>query len=287
MRKWLVLLLLVTPALAHDDHGTFETGDEAHGLIEHTRLVSTELGANGSANWTLAYQGGPLDAGWRWLLRADVIGAVRVDIFLDERHLTTWNWATGPHIDERILPREGLIDLYVTNLQEDNSTFTFYFDQTCECLGKVIPLNSGPVWFNPHAETGETVRVNFTIIPTSAIALPPSTLPDTLKARATYYRIDEFGGRVDEVRVRADMHPKNDTACHEAGIRWNGCIEIEFTALYDGPQLVWFDVIHDGDTSWDMAIQPIVEVEAPSQSTPMPWYAGLALLGVALYRRAK
>ncbi len=290
-RSFLVLLLvLLAPlAVAHEDveHGEADVvGFLPPGQdLNHIRSAEVTLAPGESGNYTLSFSGSPFKAGWHWLVRADVEGAVGMDIFLDERFLSRQNFGEGSHVRTETLPFQGKMRLELRNLQEENSTIRFYYDQTCECLYKRVPLQSGPVWFNVPAQEGQQVSWQFTLQPTQTGATDqPAPRNVSITARHLTVDDDPLGGFTAQESTSVVLS-MDDPICREPATRWNGCVFFDFTAAADGDQLVWFEVSHDGDPGWTYMIQPLVEVTDPVQNTPLPW--GLGLLAIAFaYRRA-
>ncbi len=290
--RWLLLAVLLLPLAAA--HGDVEHGEpDVKGFLppgtdlNHIQAAEVTLAPGERGNYTLSFSGAPFKAGWHWLIRADVDeGGVGIDIFQDERLLARHNLGEGSHVRTQELPFQATMRLELRNVAEGNTTVRFYYDQTCECQFKRVPLQNGPVWFNIHAEEGQRVSWQFTLQPAQLNTKTNAPVPQNVTVRARHMVVDDdpLGGYVPGATTR-EILSIDDPQCRTAAA-WNGCIELDFTATQTGQQLVWFDVSHEGDPSWTYMILPVVEVTDPVQTTPMPW--GLALLGLAFaYRRAK
>lgn len=290
--RWLLLVILLMPMVsAHGDadHGQADVvGFLVPGRdLNHIQSAEVTLAPGESGNYSLSFSGGPFKAGWHWLLRMDVEeGSVRVRPFVAEQPLGTYHWGEGAHVQTAVLPVEGTMRLSLSNTADSNTTVRLYYDQSCECQYKRVPLRNGPVWFNIYAEEGQRVSWDFTLQPIQLGAKPDVPIPATVDVGATHMAVDKTDlllsyNTLERTRVTLNA---TDAQCRQ-GVQWNGCFTLEFIATETGQQLVWFDVAHQGDASWTYMILPLADVSDPEQGMPTPWFLVLAALALA-YRRA-
>ncbi len=290
--RWLLLALLMLPmAAAHGDnaHGGADVIGFIDEDLDHIRLAEFTLAPGEVGNYTLSFSGAPFKAGWHWLLRGNVDeGILRVEPIMGERLLARYHWGVGPHLETALLPVDDKIQLRLTNVGDGNATMQFYYDQTCECQYKRVPLPNGPVWFNIDAEAGQRVSWQFTLQPAQLGVKTNASIPSEVEVRATHMVVDPDDILLAYLTKEStrEVLSIDDPMCRAAA-RWNGCVTLEFVAEESGRQLVWFDITHRGDPSWTYMILPEVEVEETAQTTPMPVVALLAALLGAVYVRRR
>ncbi len=270
--RWLSLLLLLPLVAAHGEH-------DDGGNLQHIQREDLVLEPGRNAIYSLDFAGQPFTGGWEWLIRADVDGDVGVRLTQLGQTVDQWEWGTGSHTETTTIPDNGTLLLEFSNDGSRNATVAFYYDQTCRCLFKLVPLAQGPVWFNIDAEKGDRVSFNYTVF-TQPIG-PDGPTPTTVTVRATHVTLHPW-------REHASVEHSftvGEAPCH-GGARWNACFDVAFTAKESGMQTIWFELEHDGGAGWAMAIRPLSErtpqEEAPGMALPML----LLALVVAVQRRA-
>lgn len=152
----LALALLLGPV-------TSPTG--AHEGLEHLDLEHRTLPPGGSSGADLSFRSRHLQAGWLFVVNGRVAngtGPVDVELVLRGDPVRTWSWTAGPwYADTAILPETADYNLTFRNPSSEVVEVEFFFDQSCECLGKLIPAPGGVVIFQADLSAGERMRVTF------------------------------------------------------------------------------------------------------------------------------
>ncbi len=273
MRILLALLLLAIPVTAHGVEGDY---------LDHITADEIKLAPGESVERVLAFEGGDFSADWWMLIRADVTEQTRIDIFQEGKFLSRWNWPAGNHVVTQHLPETGFMQVRFTNMGDDNGTVRYYYDQTCDCTGKRIAVNPGPVWFNIDAEAGERVTFDWVI----GIAGIGTDKPENLTIKVDRLRPEDTQAltRLEQVEQNFTIHA--DEACYPGGA-WNGCFTMSFIAPYTGTQYIWFYANHDGGPEFTVSLPVQVKVEPvdDEQTTPAPAWALLVALAIFARRR--
>ncbi len=273
--RWVLLLLLVPLVAGHPDH----LGGQA---LQHITLETVTVEPGETLTYPLDFQGQPFTGGWHWLLRADLDGPLRFDLSAGAVSVGSWDWSAGQQIGIATIPFNTTLNLQVHNPGNAPVTTSFYYDQTCKCLYKLVPMESGPVWLDLPANATQNVWFNLTFFtsPLSSGADEPRHVDVAVK----HVEMTDRGLGVRESWSRSFEVGK--APCH-GGAKWSGCMELEFTAERDGEQLLWLEIEHDGGPGWGIGVRPLADArdadnEAPGLALP------LALLGLLVaYRRAR
>jgi len=138
-----ILSFYMLPLKAHEHEGED---------IEHVTLYVDSLLPSQSSNYTVHFSGGPLFKGWLFLLGGRVnssAGILKVELLLNGSAIGLWSWTPTekPNIHTLILPESANYTLRFTNISPEGLNYSFYFDQSCECLAKDIPAEGGMVIF--------------------------------------------------------------------------------------------------------------------------------------------
>jgi len=154
------LLLLLAPLLA----AGLATGAHPEGL-EHVRLVEGRLDPGARASFDAEFNGRELSAGWIWILNARVQsdGApLLAALAHGGTEVARWSIPPGDTFVASVrLPVTARYNLTLANEGDGPLSFAFYFDQSCNCLGKIVPpeLLRGVVVFNADLEEGDELEV--------------------------------------------------------------------------------------------------------------------------------
>ncbi len=110
--------------------------------MDHFQVVAGTLTPQESRASVLGFDGGPLVGGWVFLLVARVQGtAIEATLLIQNQSVASW---TVPPSDTWVttvrLPQDGLYDLLLRNPGVTDVTFAFYYDQSCNCAGKALPV---------------------------------------------------------------------------------------------------------------------------------------------------
>lgn len=272
--KWLLVLLFVPLAVAHggDEH-TCDT-DLLAGSLSHLVVWNEALQPGASSSRLAVFEVGcPFGEGW-WVsfnLEGDV--TLRVDF--EGEKLATWS-EPGVHFVQ--LPSRGYPELTVTNTREVAGSFSLWFDQTCDCIGKAVPESGGAVWFNTAAGAGDEVDWSFRLTAVEARPQVQGNGPSTYTVRAMHVAPSEAGL---DVLQTVERTYNQDDHCGD-GPRFTVCLDATFAGGTDGVQYLWFEVTHDADPGFIVQVRPEFNVR---EEAPVPWF--LPLLGLALVGAGK
>ena len=168
MRAFALALLLLLAAPLAAGHGG--------GEFPHVNPLQVTLPPEGERlvelTFTEAGPGGRFGAGWVFVLNALVAPGAPMRVDLRPGHVdglgepvASWNFsAPGPQRVTTLMPVE---DVYTLHFRHGggagNASLLFFYDQSCECAGKPIPveLPNGLVVFNLNATQGATYRATF------------------------------------------------------------------------------------------------------------------------------
>ncbi len=269
--RWLPLLILVPLVAAHPAH----TEGEA---LQHITLETVSIAPGDSVSYDLDFQGQPFTAGWHWLLRADVSGQAVVTAVAGSQVMAQWDWSDGEHVGVATLPANSTIGLQIINPGDVEATVSFYYDQTCNCLFKMVPMQSGPVWLNIPAEAGQEVECELTFF---TQPLAGGDEPTSIDVTIQHVAMGADGPEVME--QWQETYAVGADPCHP-GAKWSACKVVTFSAQESGDQLLWIDIGHDGG-AWGIGVRPLAQTrdveDAPGLAFPL-LLAGLLLA----YRRA-
>jgi len=161
MRAALVVAVLFAilgamPAGAHEG--------EAHHVVPFRAVLEPES----ALDVPLTFEEGPLEAGWVFLLVAEVESngtAGTMELRLGTTAVETWTLpASGEARFFALLPETGAYGVHLQNPSpSDWIQVRFYFDQSCNCLGKIIPggFARALVVFSFEFQSGDTIDAAF------------------------------------------------------------------------------------------------------------------------------
>lgn len=171
-----VLAGLASPARGH------EGGTGFHHLSVDVR----QLNASETRTYALESDEGPFRQGWVFIVYGGVEGPGRVIVNLthDGEVVDQWTWGAGTFSKNTTrLPATGTYNLTVWNSGAQPTKYAFYFDQSCNCQMKVIPLPGGFVLFNYDFPAGRTAFVGFPTLPGWHVEGAVATLRQGTEAR--------------------------------------------------------------------------------------------------------
>jgi hypothetical protein len=115
-------------------------------------------------------------------------GVEPLQVFLELENRTQSQWSVRPgepnHL-MRLIPETGNYTLRVSNPSaSENVSYVFFYDQSCNCIGKLlppanetgVPLEHAIVIFNVDVELGYRVFFNLTEPPAQKVTLAAATL---------------------------------------------------------------------------------------------------------------
>jgi len=134
----------------------------AGGGVDHVTLIEGELAPGTSRVYDLKFGEGPLRRGWLFALVGQVSAGTAGLTLLDPggQPAAEWRWeaTTAPRWDGLTLPSDGEYRLRVTSDSDAALRYTLYYDQSCFCAGKKMPLEGGVVIFQGSAPAGAPVE---------------------------------------------------------------------------------------------------------------------------------
>jgi hypothetical protein len=130
--------------------------------VDHVTLMEGELAPGAARVYRLKFGEGDLRQGWLFAL----VGQIRsgaADLTLlgpDMKPAAEWHWDTtgAPRWDGIAIPRDGAYSLRVASRGGSGLRYTLYYDQSCFCAGKKLPLEGGVVIFQGSARAGAPVE---------------------------------------------------------------------------------------------------------------------------------
>jgi hypothetical protein len=156
-RSFLIAILALLLALLG---GALARAEE--GGVDHVTLMEGELAPGASRVYRLKFGEGDLRRGWLFALVGQVrTGAAELTL-LDPvgQPVGQWHWEAtdAPRWDGIAIPRDGEYRLRVASAGAAGLRYTLYYDQSCFCAGKKLPLEGGVVIFQGSAATGSPVE---------------------------------------------------------------------------------------------------------------------------------
>lgn len=134
----------------------------ADGGVDHVTLIEGELAAGASKVYQLKFGEGALRQGWLFALVGRVRAGAADLTLLDPtgKPAGQWRWETSdaPRWEGLTIPRDGDYSLRVAGVGAQTLRYTLYYDQSCFCAGKKVPLEGGVVIFQGSAAAGAPVE---------------------------------------------------------------------------------------------------------------------------------
>lgn len=129
--------------------------------VDHVTLIEGQLAPGAVRLYDLKFGEGPLRRGWLFALVGQVHAGAADLTLLDPggQPAAQWRWdATAqPRWDGLTLPSDGDYRLRVASAGGQALNYTLYYDQSCFCSGKKMPLEGGVVIFQGSAAAGAPV----------------------------------------------------------------------------------------------------------------------------------
>jgi len=280
-RLWpLLLVALLVPTVAghegEEDCGDISPFEE----FSHLRLWEATVAPGQEVSRMLSFGSCPLQEGWWVTVWIDADGPLQMRMEHDGT-LAAWDM-DGVATPTLQMPVSGFPDLVLNNTGTEPARFRLYFDQTCDCTFKGVPVPSGPLWFNADAKAGDTVRFDFRFAATT-IALQEPEVPETITVR-TARVVPGADGNQELSVTQSTFHPRTEASCQPDALRFVGCQSVSFTATEDGTQYLWMWVEHDGDPAWLVQVSPVLTVDKEAPAAPVALLL-LALVALTASRR--
>jgi hypothetical protein len=147
-----LLLTIVGAGLARAEEGG----------VDHVTLMEGELAPGASRVYLLKFGEGDLRRGWLFALVGQVYAGAAELTLLDPagQPAVQWRWEPTdvPRWDGIAIPRDGEYRLRVASAGVAALRYSLYYDQSCFCAGKKLPLEGGVVIFQGSAAPGAPVE---------------------------------------------------------------------------------------------------------------------------------
>src|SRR5262245_41917302 len=132
------------------------------GGVDHVTLMEGELAPGASRVYQLKFGEGDLRRGWLFALVGQVRAGAAELTLLDPagQPAAQWRWepTNAPRWDGIAIPRDGEYRLRVASAGAEALRYSLYYDQSCFCAGKKLPLEGGVVVFQASAAPGSPVE---------------------------------------------------------------------------------------------------------------------------------
>ena len=262
----LLLLLPLAPPPALAGHGA-----DDYEAFYHLNLDVQDLGPGESRTHHLLSPEGPLRAGWIYIIYGGVLGngSVEVRLVHDNETHERFVWQGGSfHKNSTKIQATGDHQLILRNPGNETVRYAFYYDQSCNCAGKVIPLHGGFVLFNHRFPAGREVSHRLYVYDENI----------TLKAALATY---------DDSQPTAHW-PEDFALLDEQTVTGKDWIEFRFTPPATGTYYVFYEALA-GAGQEPVQLTPIIEVEAADtdEAPGAGLVALLVLVGLALVGRRR
>lgn len=165
LRSFLLVASLVAAVPGADAHRS-DCQASAGGSLCHLTLNVQDLAPGDEHTYALHSEriAGDFPAGWVVTAFAGIQGAGQVTANLtlgnETRHSWEWN-GNRFHSNSTRIGETGHYALHLQNPGTESVRYAFYYDQSCNCASKVIPINGGFVLFNYDLPAGRNVRLGF------------------------------------------------------------------------------------------------------------------------------
>jgi hypothetical protein len=130
--------------------------------VDHVELVEGQLAPGAERVYDLKFGEGPLRQGWLFGLMGQIKAGTADLTLLDPagQPAAQWRWDTTaqPRWDGLALPSDGDYRLRVASVGAEELSYALYYDQSCFCAGKLMPLEGGVVIFHGSASAGAPVE---------------------------------------------------------------------------------------------------------------------------------
>jgi hypothetical protein len=156
-RRFLIVVLAMLLAVLSAGLARAEGGG-----VDHVTLMEGELAPGASRVYQLKFGEGDLRRGWLFALVGQVRAGAAELTLLDPTGQSTaqWRWepTDAPRWDGIAIPRDGEYRLRVNSAGSAPLRYSLYYDQSCFCAGKKVPLEGGVVIFQANAPAGSPVE---------------------------------------------------------------------------------------------------------------------------------
>ncbi len=242
--------------------------EEASSESDHMTHYELELRPGGSRIFKVTWGGQPLKARWLFLLSAQMRGDGQVVVKMQgsgsEHPFATYDWAVDGKVHTELteIPEDGFYNLTFLNSEMSNDTvdIRFQFDQSCECVGKILDLDGGVVVFQQKVEKGEKVHFAF-------------AEPD-----GAYFRV--WAG----VRNRKPLKWKTGFDIVADALKWGGRLQMDYTVETGGTHYFFIESVSGtGFIVPEYELREIIKLDGDEGFGDAPfWFVGIGVSVVLL-----
>lgn len=257
----LALLVLLPTVHGHEQEG-----------FGHLTVDVADLGARQTKTYHLdpssEGQAITLSKGWVFGLYGAVQGngTDRVDVFLYHEGISVanWTWVPGYHTNTTLLKFTGEYEIRVHNPGDRSVRYAFYYDQGCNCKGKLIPLPGGWNLFNYDLPAGRQADIGFPLVPNARVRGYLATLASEQDARWP----QDF-----EILQQAEAQ----------GPQW---LNVSFQTTSAQRYYVFVEAVEGARIDAPLYLTPLVEVEGGDSPAHAPvWGLAACLVSALVLRR--
>lgn len=220
----------------------------AEGFL-HLTVEVRELGPGESRHHDLATDEGPFQAGWVFIAYGGVQGnaSVVVNLTHEGTPVDQWVWTPGEyHKNTTRLQDTGNHELTLWNPSKvDKTRYAFYFDQSCNCVGKQIPLPGGFVIFNYDLPAHKKAYVGLPSIPGWKLHAAVATLD-----QATANWPDDF------------------QILTQGGVEGRGWLNLTWTTPRTARYFVFVEALEGASIEAPVDLTPLLETQGANAPAP-------------------
>lgn len=244
------------------------------GQIHHLEVRQNTLAPGANETLVVDFERGPLIQGWFFFVLVNLSEGDSLLLTLEKDHLVVHQWtitSLGRSLRSALLSTGGPFSMRLANPSATkNASYHLYFDQSCNCPGKIVPvqLDRPLLVFNIDAEAEERIDARF--LEPDAVNLKVSVA--TLK-KATAQWPEDF-----EI-LASSSNPHDALVSGETRRAHLLYVAANQTGRY------YFFVEGTGydpsrhQTAADIGLSPEILLHPPVPSwNPWPWIGGAAVL---------
>jgi hypothetical protein len=241
----MLALLLLPTAQAHEEPGfghlTVDVADLAPGQTKsyHLDPSNDEGMITLSKGWVFGVYGG---------LQGNGTGRLNVFLYHEGVSVANWTWLPGYHANTTRLYFTGEYEIRVQNPGNQTARYALYYDQSCNCKGKLIPLPGGWNLFNYDLPAGRKVELGFPLMRNAEVRGSLATLESATDAR----------------------WPQDFTVLKQAQTKGPEWLNFTFIPARAQRYYVYVEAVQGAQIDSPLYLTPLLEVEPKSSGAPAP-----------------
>lgn len=228
--------------------------------LMHLNVDVQDLGPGQSISRPIESPEGPLRKGWVYIIYGGVEGnhTVTAELIAGNETTATFVWEPGAfHQNSTKIQKTGAHHLVLTNTGNETVRYAFYYDQSCNCAGKLIPLAGGFVLFNYDLPADTDVDLRFPLIETWE-----------LKGQVAWHDPD----------TPTAAWPHDFEIIKEGSFAGKGWIDLSFRTDQRGTYYVFLEALQGASPKDPVSLTPDMQVHG----APMAEASGAPLLALPL-----